>query len=89
MNNQLLGILRCPQDHTALAEADGGLLAQVNSAIRDGRVSNHSGKRLSQPIDGGLVRAAGDVLYPIVDGIPLLLRDEAIALDRLGTSRTG
>ncbi len=88
MNSQLLEILRCPQDRTMLAEADSELLAQVNDAIRDGRISNLSGSRLSQPIDGGLVREDGDVLYPIVDGIPLLLRDEAIALEQLAAGRS-
>jgi uncharacterized protein YbaR (Trm112 family) len=88
MNSQLLELLRCPQDHTLLTEADAELLTQVNNAIRDGRVSNGSGARRSELIEGGLVRAAGDVLYPIVDGIALLLSDEAILLDPLGIKRT-
>ena len=29
------------------------------------------------------MRADGDLLYPIIDGIPVLVRDEAIALDQL------
>jgi uncharacterized protein YbaR (Trm112 family) len=82
MNSPLLEILRCPQDHTALARADGELVQRVNDAIRDGRILNASGEPRT-PIDGGLVRAAGDVFYPIVDGIPLLLRDEAILLNEL------
>jgi uncharacterized protein YbaR (Trm112 family) len=88
MNNQLLEILRCPEDRTKLTEADGELLAHVNSAIRDGRVACRSGGRRTQPIDGGLVRAARDVMYPIVDGIPLLLRDEAISLDQLASRKS-
>jgi uncharacterized protein len=88
MNSQLLEILRCPQDGTVLMEADSELLTKVNEAIRDGRVTNRTGERLSHPIDGGLVRAARDVLYPIVDGIPMLLRDEAIALEQLAAGRS-
>jgi uncharacterized protein YbaR (Trm112 family) len=34
-------------------------------------------------LDGGLLKASGDVIYPIVDGIPVLVRDEAIPLDQL------
>jgi uncharacterized protein YbaR (Trm112 family) len=86
MDSQLLKILRCPQNQGPLVEADAVLIEQVNTAIRDGRVSNQSGHRLSEPIAGGLVRATGELLYPIVDGIPLLLKDEAIALDQFRTS---
>ena len=82
MDRQLLEILRCPQNYGPLVEADALLVAQVNSAIREGRVSSQSGKQLSEPIEGGLVRSTGELLYPIVNGIPLLLKDEAVALDQ-------
>ena len=35
---------------------------------------------LLQVIDGGLLRADNTLFYPILDGIPLLLPDEAISL---------
>jgi uncharacterized protein YbaR (Trm112 family) len=35
---------------------------------------------LETPLDGGLVRADGQVLYPIIDRIPVLLVDEGILL---------
>jgi uncharacterized protein YbaR (Trm112 family) len=88
LKDHLLEVLRCPQQQIPLMPADGELLARVNNAIREGRICNQTGERRSEPIDGGLVRAAGDVLYPIVDGIPLLLWDEAIALDQLSESQT-
>jgi uncharacterized protein YbaR (Trm112 family) len=59
------------------------MLQQINARIRDGRLVNRSGNRLGETIDGGLVRADGAVLYPIIDDIPVLLRDDAIALDQL------
>jgi uncharacterized protein YbaR (Trm112 family) len=85
MNGQLLEIIRCPQDNTMLQEAGHDLVAQLNAAISQGRLSNHAGESLSSPIVAGLVRVTGDILYPVVDGIPLLLRDEAIELDQLGS----
>jgi uncharacterized protein len=83
MRQELLDILRCPENQATLTPADEALVAEVNDRIRAGRLSNKAGREVNQPIDGGLVRADGDLLYPIVDQIPVLLRDEAIPLDQL------
>jgi uncharacterized protein YbaR (Trm112 family) len=39
---------------------------------------------VEKPLDGGLVREGGDVVYPIVDEIPVLLKDEAIEISMGG-----
>jgi uncharacterized protein YbaR (Trm112 family) len=83
MREDLLKVLRCPEDRSALSLADRALVDRVNSAIRAGRLRNRGGHAVGHPIDGGLVRAAGDLLYPIVDEIPVLLQDEAIPLDQV------
>ena len=83
MTNDLLDILRCPDNHATLTPADDALVAELNARIRAGQLRNQAGRDVQQPIDGGLVRADGDLLYPIVDQIPVLLRDEAIPLDQL------
>jgi uncharacterized protein YbaR (Trm112 family) len=72
--------LRCPEDHSELTPAGEELVRQVNAAIRAGRLSNRGGRAIGETIDAGLIRAAGDLLYPIVHGIPLLLCDEAIPI---------
>lgn len=82
MRNELLGILRCPEDGSVLSPADPALVARLNSAIRAGRLRNRRGQQIERPIDAGLVRAAGDLLYPVIDEIPILLQDEAIPLDQ-------
>lgn len=84
--SELLSMLRCPDDRSALRLADGKLTAQINSAIRSGKLRNEGGRVLDESIDGGLIRAHGDLLYPIVDGIPVLLRDEAIDLAKFTTT---
>jgi uncharacterized protein YbaR (Trm112 family) len=82
-NDKLLAFLRCPEDHSPVRPADEQLLASLNAAIRAGRVRNQAGHQVTKPVDGGLVRAAGDLLYPAVDQIPVMLHDEAIRLDQL------
>jgi uncharacterized protein YbaR (Trm112 family) len=84
MDDAILEILRCPDDHSRLSRADGPLLARVNAAIRSGTVRNRAGEKVPEPIDDGLVRESGDVLYPVIDGIPVMLRDEGILLAQIG-----
>jgi uncharacterized protein YbaR (Trm112 family) len=83
MNADVLSLLCCPDDRSALSAAEPELVDRVNAAIRAGRIVDRLGRTTEQEIDGGLVRAAGDLLYPIVDRIPVLLRDEAIPLAQL------
>jgi len=83
VNSQLLAVLRCPEDGSPLAPADDAVVARLNAAIRARRVQNRAGRRLKKTVDAGLIRTAGDLLYPIVDQIPILLTDESIPLGDL------
>jgi uncharacterized protein YbaR (Trm112 family) len=83
VQHDLFDILRCPENHSSLAQADKALVAELNARIRAGSLRNQAGREVREVIDGGLVRADGDLLYPIVEQIPVLLRDEAIPLDQL------
>jgi len=86
MDKQLLEILRCPQDQSPVSVAESQMIANLNDAIRRGNVRNIGGQRLQHPIDGGLVRQRGDVLYPIQEGIPVMLPDEGVELSQLAFS---
>jgi uncharacterized protein YbaR (Trm112 family) len=76
----LIEILRCPQDRSRLSIAAPQIVDRINAAINAGAAVNLAGERLTKRIDGGLVREAGDLLYPIVDDIPVMLPDEAVEL---------
>ncbi|HKI98130.1 MAG TPA: Trm112 family protein [bacterium] len=80
IDEQLLEILACPEDKSPVRLAEAELVARINAAIAAGRLQNRGGVPVTEPIDGGLVRADGKWLYPIRDDIPVMLIDEAIAL---------
>lgn len=83
VSEKTLAILRCPNDGSQLRLAEAALVSQLNAGINAGRLRNRSEKPVERIIDGGLIRNAGDLLYPIVDDIPVMLYDEAIPLAQL------
>jgi len=81
----LLKSLLCPANRTPLAPADASLVNRLNAAITGGRLRNVGGQVIERTIEEGLVRQDSTVLYPIRDGIPILLVDEGIPLGQLET----
>jgi|GEM_PF-384758 len=75
-----LGLYRCPDDGSVLSAAEGELVQRVNAAIAAGGVTNRAQREVREPLDTGLLRADGKVLYPVHGGIPRLISDEGIDL---------
>ena len=75
---RLLDILCCPITRRPLRMLDGQMLDKVNAAIASGRVRNHGGTDPQQRIDQALVTTDGDLVYPVREGIPVLLEEECI-----------
>jgi uncharacterized protein YbaR (Trm112 family) len=84
MNKKLLTILHCPITHKGLALANAKTLKTVNDAIAAGRVANQEGQTLHAPLAEALLTDDGKVLYPVADGIPVLLAGESINMEQLG-----
>ena len=80
VNSDLLRILRCPETHQRLTLADTALVAQINETIASGHTRNRAGQPVTGKIHSALVREDGKFLYPVRDGIPVMLIDEAILL---------
>jgi uncharacterized protein len=78
LSPEFLAILRCPEDHSKLSLADSALIERLNSAVAAKELKSRSGQAVEKSLDGGLLRADGRVLYPIIDKIPILLVDEGI-----------
>jgi uncharacterized protein YbaR (Trm112 family) len=77
---ELLKILCCPETHQPVALAAAAALEKINARIQSGGAHNRGGQAVAEKIEGGLVRADGKFLYPIRQGIPIMLMDEALAL---------
>ena len=77
---ELLEILVCPETKQPVKPAAADVLAKLNEEIGAGRVRNRGGQTVDRPVQEGLLREDGKVLYPVEDGIPVMLVDESIEL---------
>jgi uncharacterized protein len=83
MDKRLLAILCCPVTHKGLSIARPDLLKKVNSAIGSGKVMNREGSTVDTTLKEALVTDDSKLLYPVKDGIPVLLEAEGISLGQL------
>jgi uncharacterized protein YbaR (Trm112 family) len=83
ISRDLLEILACPETKAPVHEADAALLKRLNARVAQGQVVNRDGRAVEEPIEEGLVREDGAVLYPVREGIPIMLIGEAIPLEGL------
>ncbi len=74
IDRELLDVLCCPEDRQPVHPAPPDVLDRVNEAIRDGRLAGRP------EVTEGLVRADGKVLYPVRDGIPIMLIEDRLEI---------
>ncbi len=86
MDKSLLAILCCPVTHKGLIMAGGDLLRKVNTAVSSGDLKKRDGQVVSATFREALVTDDGRILYPVNDGIPVLLEGESVMLDQLDTA---
>jgi uncharacterized protein YbaR (Trm112 family) len=83
MDKKLLSILCCPVTHKGLSLARADLLTSINAAIDAGKLTNRDGVVLGNSLKEALVTDDGKTMYPIDDGIPVLLEGEGVVLSQL------
>jgi uncharacterized protein YbaR (Trm112 family) len=83
MDKRLLTILRCPVTHKGLSLLKKDKLDKVNAAIEAGTLATLEGSQLVDPLSEALVTDDGKRVYPVNDGIPVLLESESIDLEQL------
>lgn len=85
MKQALLDILCCPMTHRPLQPLDADRLARLNEAIGAGNVHSHAGLVVAEPMSQALVTADGGLVYPVRDGVPVLVEDKCIDWSQVET----
>ena len=80
VDRELLEILVCPETRQPVRLATPELLETLNRRIGSGELRTRGGEPVAAPIREGLVREDGKVLYPVDDGIPVMLVEQSIPL---------
>lgn len=77
---ELLEILVCPETRQPVTLATEELLASLNKKISAGELRNRGGSAVTEPLQEGLLREDGRILYPVDDSIPVMLIEESIEI---------
>lgn len=80
VSEELLEILVCPETKQRVSLAADEIIRQINTRISAGELRNRGGDPISKPVDEGLLREDGKILYIVDDGIPVMLVEESIEL---------
>jgi uncharacterized protein YbaR (Trm112 family) len=83
LDRKLLDFICCPVTRSSLELLPERELAQLNELIASKRIRNREDTVVDTPLTEALVTRSGKLVYPIRDGVPLLLEEQAMALQQL------
>ena len=84
MDKNLLDLLADPLNpKVPLKMADKDTVAEINRLIAKGKVKDRAGNKLDTPIIEALIDDSEKHLYPVINGIPLLIADKVIDIETL------
>lgn len=78
MDKSLLDIICCPVTRLPLEILDAARLDTLNAAIRNGEIQNAADEPVAGTMTEALISRDGRLVYPVRDGIPVLLAEESI-----------
>lgn len=79
---EILAIICCPDTHQDLTLINSNQLTLLNSLRSESQLRHRNGNLVNYDLSGGLIRNDQEVIYPIREGIPVLLSEEAIPIDK-------
>ncbi len=88
MRECLWTILRCPITKGALREMDVSEIKELNNRISKGELVHFDRILVKREITAAFVSINGQFVYPVEEGIVILLQNLAIVLDESGLDRT-
>jgi len=74
-----LAALRCPVTKRPLDTLPADSLNTLNERIQAREIVDNGGRIIDAPLDDALITDTGSVIYPVTDGVPVLLEIEGIA----------
>jgi len=80
VSSDLVEILVCPETKQPVRLASPQELEALNARIRAGGLRNRGGDEVKSELGEALIREDGRILYPVDDGIPVMLIEESIEL---------